>query len=213
MKLRQDITLVLGPYFPDGFINAVHHHMKCNDQDSYDHEYLRNSLKVAEAIMSNERGDLSEHDQRLVYAIVALFESGHPLTSLYAYDASPGVAWMFLRLYAYNLFTHEELRFITQSCKPLSPQSLRPSARTRLQLVVHNTKRLTDIVHQNYAKIYKEFTRHHGDGTTTEQLNKLFMDYYGPTGNIWGTISDSAKDIFASEIFLFKRKIKTVMKN
>lgn len=213
IKLRQDITVILSPYFSDGFINAVHHHMKNNDQDGYDHEYLRNSLKVAEAIMRNQGEELSEQDQRLVYAIVALFESGHPLTSLYAYDASPGVAWMFLRLYAYNLFTHDELRFITQSCKPLNPQSLRPSARTRLQLVVHNTKRLTDVVNQNYEKIYDEFLEHHYKGITLIEVQKLFMAHYGPTGNLWETISDSAKGIFASEISLFKRKIKTVIGN
>lgn len=211
IQLQKDVELVLGPYFPDGFINAVIRHMKKNDEDRYDLEYLRNSLRVAERLIKEE--ELTEHDKRLVYAIVALFETGHPLTSLFPYDASPGVAWMFLRLYANDSFSKDELRFITRSCKPLNPQSLRPSIQTRLQLVVHNTKRLTDIVNQEYQKIYEEFALHHLHGITLSKFDELFMSHYGPAGNIWETISYSAKDIFASEISLFKRKIKTVIGN
>jgi len=211
MTLCREIHEILSPYFREGFINVVIQHMRSNDEDDYDHKYLRDSLKVAEALINNEATQFSEHDKSLVYAIVALFETGHPLTSLYPYDASPGVAWMFLRLHAHQVFSKEEQRFITQSCKPLNPQSLRPSFRTRLQLVVHNTKRLTDVVNQNYQKVYDEFLERHYRGTSLEEVQNLFMDYYGPTGNLWETISDSAKGVFASEISLFKRKIKSVL--
>lgn len=213
ITLRREIEEILSPHFREGFIDTVFKHMKGNDEDDYDHKYLRDSLKVAEALIHNEATQFTEHDKSVVYAIVALFETGHPLTSLYPYDASPGVAWMFLRLYAHSSFSKEELRFITQSCKPLNPQSLRPSSRTRLQLVVHNTKRLTDVVSQNYQKIYDEFLERHYRGTSLAEVQKLFMDYYGPTGNLWETISDSAKGVFASEISLFKRKVKSVIGN
>lgn len=207
IKLHQDITLVLEPYFPQPFINVVFNHMKNNTEDEYNHVYLRDSLFVAQRLMKQET-TFTEHDKALVYAIVALLETGHPLTKDYPYDASPGVAWMFLRLYAHEVFNREELRFITQSCRPLKPQTLKPTGWVRLQLVVHNTQRLTDVVNLRYEKLYRTFLDDHDKLTPSEALDDLFLAHYGPSGNLWAAVSESAKQLFAAEIALFKRDLK-----
>jgi len=206
IKLHQDITLVLEPYLPENFINAVFNHMKNNEEDLYDHTYLRDSLFVAQRLINAEKA-ISEHDKRLVYAIIALMETGHPLTRDYPYEASPGVGWMYLRLYANTVFNREEERFITQSCRPLKPQTLKPSVRLRVQLIVHNTQRLTDVVNQRYEKLYKTFVEDHNRLASPEDIKRLFLEHYGRGGNLWRTVSDSAMAVFATDIDLFKREV------
>lgn len=206
MRLHQDIVNILGNRFPDVLVTAVFTHMQKNDEDLYNHQYLRDSLSVANRLIDHD-GNFTEHDKTLAFAIVLLMETGHPLTRDYPYDAAPGMGWYYLRMHARSLFNRDELRFITQSLRPLKPQTLRPSWSTRIQLVVHNTKRLTDIVCQNYNKVYREFVSSHNKLVQSTELDDLFLSYYGHNGSLWDAISDSAKGVFASEISLFKREI------
>lgn len=210
IKLHQDITYILEPFFPEAFINVLYNHMKSNQEDLYTHVYLRDSLFVAQRLIkADER--FTHHEQALIYAIVALLESGRPLTKDYPYDASPGVAWMFLRLYARECFNRDELRFITQSCKPLKPQTLKPNQWVRLQLVVHNTQRLTDVVNQRFSKLFEQFRYDHDRLIKPDQLVAGFLAHYGPKGNLWGAISESAKQLFAVEIASFKRDVTSTI--
>lgn len=212
IKVLDGIKRELGERFPEPFVHAVFNHLKANREDAYDHSYLLDSLSVANTLMRRQ-SEFTEDERRLVLAIVMLVESGHPVTSLYPYDVAPGVAWYFLRTYANGLFNREEEHFISQNCRPVRPLALRLNPNTRVQLVVGNTKKLTDIVNQNYKKIYDEFVLNHNRLAQGEKLKELFWDTYGPKGNIWEAISDSAKGIFASEIALFKREVGSIIED
>ena len=210
LKIHREITNVIGPYLPNGFINAIFNHMKNNKEDLYDHVYLKDSLTVADKLI-HKSGDFTHTDKKLSFAIVALLESGRPLTRLYPYEASPGVAWMLLRLHAPTSFDKDELKFITQSCKPVYPKTLRPCVYTKIRLVVHNTQKLTDVVFQRYKKLYHEFIENNNRIDPNQEMDELFIDYYGPSGNLWGAVSYSALILFSSEISLFKREINKVL--
>ena len=209
IKLYEDIKGILANRLPDDFVASVFNHMQRNNEDLFNHQYLRDSLWTAQRLIAHD--NFTEHEQTLIYAVVMLLESGHPLTRDYPYEASPGVGWLYLRTYTADLFSRDELHFITSSCKPLKPQTLRPSWSTRIQLVIHNTKRLTDIVCQNYNKVYREFVSSRNKLVPSTEMDKLFLEYYGHGGNIWGSISDSAKAVFSLEISLFKREIHTAI--
>ncbi|MNM18519.1 hypothetical protein D3C81_288120 [compost metagenome] len=210
IKLLDSINEILGGRFPERFVHAVYNHMKANTEDAYDHQYLRDSLHVANFLM-RRTAEFDEHERNMAYAVIMLIEIGHPITSHYPYEASPGTAWYFLRMYANGMFNKEEERFITQSCKPLKPTTVRLNSYTKIQSVVYNTQKVTDIVSQNYQKIYNTFVDSHNKLMGRKELNDLFWSTYGPQGNIWEAISDSAKGIFASEIALFKREVGSVI--
>lgn len=212
IKLLEGIKDILGDRFPEAFVHKVFNHMKGNQEDRYDHQYLKDSLLVASKLM-RRTGDFSEHERTLVFAVVLLMESGHPSTAQYPYEAAPGTAWYFLRMYANGLFNKDEERFITQSCKPIKPATIRLNTFTPLQVVIYQTHKLTDIVSQNYRKLYEQFVADHNKLLKGKQLNDLFWQIYGPQGNIWEAISDTAKGIFASEIALFKKEVGSVIED
>lgn len=211
MKVYQDIRSVLSDHFPDRFISAIYDHMRDNEEDTFDHEYLRDSLFVMRRLISFT-DDLEPDDPKLLYCVMALMESGRPYTRDKPYELSPGVSWVFLRLYAPEVFNRDDLAFISKSCKPIMPQTLRPSHRVKLQLLVHNTKQLTNVVNFKYQRLYDSFT----GGTTrrnpNDNMHELFLEYYGPNGNIWPAISDSAKRIFSIEVSKFKREVEAAIK-
>jgi len=211
LKVYQDIRSVLSDYFPERFISIIYNHMRDNDQDGFDHVYLRDSLFVMRRLIENT-DDLEDGDPKLLYCIIALIEAGRPYTSEKPYELSPGISWVFLRLYAPDVFNREELTFISKSCKPLMPHSLRPSHRVKLQLMVHNTKRLTHIVNLKYKELYIDFMGGTHRPKENNNMHELFLEYYGPKGNIWATISDSAKRIFSTEVAKFKREVEAAVK-
>lgn len=207
----KDVHGVLSTYFPDRFISAVYDHMRDNDEDSFNHEYLRDSLFVMRRLIECT-DDLEPDDPKLLYGIMALMEAGHPYTRDKPYELSPGISWVFLRLYAPEVFSREDLAFISKTCKPLMPQSLRPSHRVKLQLMVHNTKHLTNVVHFKYQRLYDNFTGGKTRRNPDDNMHELFLEYYGPNGNVWSAISDSAKRIFSTEVGKFKREVEAAVK-
>lgn len=211
MKVFKDIHGVLSNYFPERFISIVFDHMRGNEEDSYDHEYLRDSLLVMQRLIGNS-GGLEPTDVKLLYGIVTLMESGRPYTRDKPYELSPGISWVFLRLYAPEVFDREDLAFISKSCKPLMPQTLRPSHRVQLQLLVHNTKQLTNVVNFKYQKLYDNFTGGKTRRNPDDNMHELFLEYYGPNGNVWPAISESAKLVFHTEISKFKREVQAAVK-
>lgn len=211
MKVYQDIHTVLSDYFPERFVSIICDHMRGNEEDSYDHEYLRDSLFVMQRLIGNS-GGLELADIKLLYGIVALMESGRPYTRDKPYELSPGISWVFLRLYAPEVFDREDLAFISKSCKPLMPQTLRPSHRVQLQLLVHNTKQLTNVVNFKYQKLYDNFTGGKTRRNPDDNMHELFLEYYGPNGNVWPAISESAKLVFNAEISKFKREVQAAVK-
>jgi len=211
MKVFKDIHGVLSDYFPERFISIVFDHMRGNEEDSYDHEYLRDSLFVMQRLIGNS-GGLELGDVKLLYGIVTLMEAGRPYTRDKPYELSPGISWVFLRLYAPEAFDREDLAFISKSCKPLMPQTLRPSHRVQLQLLVHNTKQLTNVVNFKYQKLYDNFTGGKIRRNPDDNMHELFLEYYGPNGNVWPAISGSAKLVFNAEISKFKREMPAAVK-
>lgn len=211
MKVYQDIHTVLSDYFPKRFVSIICDHMRGNEEDSYDHEYLRDSLFVMQRLIGNS-GGLELADIKLLYGIVALMESGRPYTRDKPYELSPGISWVFLRLHAPEVFDREDLAFISKSCKPLMPQTLRPSHRVQLQLLVHNTKQLTNVVNFKYQKLYDNFTGGKTRRNPDDNMHELFLEYYGPNGNVWSAISESAKLVFNAEISKFKREVQAAVK-
>lgn len=211
MRVCKDIHSVLSAYFPDRFVSAIYEHMRDNEEDSYDHEYLRDSLLVMRRLIDNTN-DLEPDDHKLLYCIIALIESGRPFTREKPYELSPGVSWVFLRLYAPGIFSRDDLAFISKSCKPLMPGTLRPSHRVKLQLMVHNTKQLTNVVHFKYDRLYDNFTGGRTRRNPDDNMHELFLEYYGPNGNVWPAISDSAKRIFSTEVSKFKREVEAAVK-
>lgn len=212
MRVYQDIHSVLSEHFPDRFVQAVYDHMRDNEEDSFNHEYLRDSLFTMRRLIDNT-DDLEPDDLKLLYCIITLIESGHPYTREKPYELSPGISWVFLRLYAPDVFSREDLTFISKSCKPLMPHSLRPSHRVKLQLLVHNTKHLTNVVHFKYQRLYDNFTGGANRRNPNDNLHELFLEYYGPNGNVWPAISDSAKRIFSTEVSKFKREVEAAVKS
>lgn len=211
MKVYQDIRTVLSDYFPERFITVICDHMRNNEEDSFDHEYLRDSLFVLRRLIENTE-DLEPDDPKLLYGIMTLMEAGRPYTREKPYELSPGISWVFLRLYAPEVFSREDLAFISKSCKPLMPGSLRPSHRVKLQLLVHNTKHLTNVVHFKYQRLYDNFTGGRTRRNPDDNMDELFLEYYGPNGNVWPAISDSAKRIFSTEVGKFKREVEAAIK-
>jgi len=209
-ELLESVKAIVKGRLPTLFVEAVFTHMKNNKEDEYDHKYLKDSLFVANLLM-RRAAEFDEHERKVVFALVMLLEIGHPITSVYPYDAAPGVAWYFLRTYADGVFSTDDERFITQNCRPQRTSSLRLNTFIKMQLVASNTKKLTDIVGQNYEKVYNEFVRNHNRLATGKKLDELFWSIYGPTGNLWGGISDAAKGIFASEISLFKKNLNSTL--
>jgi len=210
IKVYQDIHNILSAYFPERFIAVVYDHMRENPYNSFDHEYLRNSLKVLDRLIDQTSG-LEKTDCKLLYAIMSLTETGRPFTTEKPYELSPGISWLFLKIYAPEMFSHDELCFISRSCKPLMPQSLRPSPQVRLQLLVHNTRLLTNVVNFKYQELYDIFR---GGVQQKERADKdlqEFLDYYGPQGNLWPAISGSAKRTFSYEVAKFKREVTTAV--
>lgn len=211
MKVYQDIRSVLSPYFPERFISIICDHMRNNEEDSFDHEYLRDSLLVMRRLIAFT-DDLEPDDIKLLYAIMTLMESGRPYTRDKPYELSPGVSWVFLRLYAPEVFSRDDLAFISKSCKPLMPQTLRPNHHVKLQLLVHNTKQLTNVVNFKYQRLYDNFTGGKSRRNPDDNMHELFLEYYGPNGNVWPAISDSAKGIFSTEVSKFKREVTAAVK-
>jgi len=210
MKVYQDICSVLSEYFPERFVSAVYEHMRDNEEDTFNHEYLKDSLFVMRRLI-DQTDDLSTEDLKLLYGITALIESGHPYTREKPYELSPGISWVFLRLYAPDVFSRDDLTFISKSCKPLMPHSLRPSHRVKLQLLVHNTKHLTNVVNFKYERLFDNFTGGSSRRDPNDNLPQLFLEYYGPNGNVWPAISDSAKRIFSTEVAKFKREVEAAV--
>ncbi len=210
IKVYQDIHSVLSRFFPDRFIIAVYEHMRNNKEDRFDHVYLRDSLFVVRKLIANTRG-LDLNDLKLAYGVISLIEAGRPFSKEKAYELSPGVSWTFLRLYASNVFGREELDFISKACKPLRPQSLRPSHTVTIQLLIHNTKHLTDVVNFRYQKLYEQFMEGRDPSTGEKDLHTRFLEYYGKDGLLWPSISDSAKMVYHGEISKFKRELETAV--
>lgn len=211
MKVYKDIHGILSDYFPERFIATICDHMRGNEEDSFDHEYLRDSLFVLKRLIT-ATGDLGPDDVKVLYGIMTLIESGRPYTKDKPYELSPGVSWVFLRLYAPEVFDREDLTFISKSCKPLMPQTLRPSHRVQLQLLIHNTKQLTNVVNFKYERLYDNFTGGRSRRNPSDNMHELFLEYYGPNGNVWPAISDSAKRIFSAEVSKFKREVEVAIK-
>lgn len=206
IKLLSDIKLILGGRIPTDLVHKVFNHLKHNHQDGYDHYYLLDSLNVAKRLIDHQ-DNLTEHDVLLIYTIILLLETGRPITKRHPYEVSPGVGWMFLRYYADGIFTPEDERFISQSCRPIKADTIRMSSYTFVELVIHTTKRLTDVVNQKYQKLYDEFAVLTGLSPCSKKLNKAFLEEYGPKGNLWDGFTTSTKDIFALEISNFKKKV------
>lgn len=211
MRVFKDIHGVLSAYFPDRFISAIYEHMRENEEDSFNHEYLRDSLLVMQRLIEST-DDLEPDDPKLLYCIITMMESGRPYTKDKPYELSPGISWVFLRLYAPEVFGRDDLAFISKSCKPLMPGSLRPSHRVKLQLLVHNTKYLTNVVNFKYERLYDNFTGGKTRRNPDDNMFELFLEYYGPNGNVWPAISDSAKRIFSAEVSKFKREVEAAVK-
>lgn len=210
MKVYQDIRNVLSDYFPDRFISNIYDHMRGNEEDTFDHEYLRDSLFVMRRLIENTH-DLEPSDIKLLYCVITMMESGRPYTRDKPYELSPGISWVFLRLYAPEVFSRDDLAFISKSCKPIMPQTLRPSHRVQLQLLIHNTKQLTNVVNFKYERLYDNFTGGKTRRNPEDNMHELFLEYYGPNGNVWPAISDSAKRIFSAEVSKFKREVKAAV--
>lgn len=210
IKVYQDISVVLNRFVPERFISILYDHMRANQEDAFNHVYLRNSLFVMRKLISNTRG-LSLSDLKLLYCTVALIEAGRPLTKDKPYELSPGVSWLFLDLYAKGRFTKDELSFISKNAKPLKPQTLRPSHQVVLQLLIHNTKQLTDVVTYQYQKLYDIFMEGRATQKTDKDPHQQFLDYYGAQGALWEAISDSAKLVYQSEISKFKRELESAV--
>ena len=210
IKVYQDIHSVLSRFVPDRFIAVLYEHMRDNKEDGFNHVYLRNSLMVVRKLIANTRG-LNLNDLKLLYCTVALIESGRPLSKDKPYELSPGVSWLLLELHAKGRFSKDELSFISKNAKPLKPQTLRPSHHVVLQLLIHNTKQLTDVVNYQYQKLYDIFMEGRATQKTDKDPHQQFLDYYGAQGALWEAISDSAKLVYQSEISKFKRELESAV--
>lgn len=209
IRTHKDILDILHGHLPLSFINAVFNHMQSNQEDNYDHIYLKNYLKVVDRII--KAGTFEVHDKRLCYALACLMEAGRPLTKDYPYEVVMGVAWGLLRGYASELFDADDIYFISKSCKPVTPVSLRPSVNTRIILVCYEASHLAQVVGQNHRLLYLNFISKESPYATSAELDKKFLERYGEDGTLWDLVSDETLELFESEISVFKNDLTKVV--
>ena len=207
-----ELLSMTGPYLPMNFIIAIFQHLREN-QGEYDHVFLLNAIRIARQLAP--RQELTAYELSLTYAILFLMETGHAYSDDLPYEVSPGLAYPFLKQHAPDFFSPVDTRFISRCCRPVYPHSMRLSDRTRIQILVHNVRNLTDIVYPNPAKLVTVFVKANKDPSAADNdepidieewvdnLAGKFTEHYGYAGNVWKAISQGAKEVYREELHRF----------
>lgn len=208
-----ELLSITGPYLPMNFIIAVFQHLRTVQTGDYDHVFLLNAIRITRQLSS--RQELTQEELAMTYAIVFLMEIGHAYSEEFPYEVSPGLTYPFLKQHAPGFFNSVDERFISRSCRPVYPHSLKLSDRTRITILVHNVRTLTDVVYPNPAKLVTVFVKANKDPSAAdnedpinieEWVNSLavkFTDRYGYKGSIWNAVSNGAKEVYREEIHKF----------
>lgn len=208
-----ELLSIVGPYLPMNFIIAVFQQLRQAQQSDYDHHFLVNAIRLARHLSAQQ--ELTMDELAITYAIILLMETGHEYSDDFPYEVSPGLAYPLLKDHAPGFFNRADTRFISRSCRPAYPHSIRPSERTRVQILVHNVRNLTDVVYPNPAKLVTIFVKANKDPSAADKEEGLeieawvdslaakFTERYGYKGTIWNTVSQSAKEVYGEEIHRF----------
>lgn len=208
-----ELLSMVGPYLPLGFIIAVFQHLRERQPGDYDQFFLLNAIRLTRQLSAKQ--DLSQHELAISYAIIFLMENGHSYSDEYPYEVSAGMAHVFLETYAPGFFNSVDRQFISRNCRPVYPRSIKISDRTRIQILVHNVRNLTDVVYSNPAKLVTAFVKLNKAGMIpdndepvgitqwVDDLADSFTARYGYNGSIWDVVSLAAKEVYAEEIHRF----------
>lgn len=208
-----ELLSVTGPYLPMDFIIEVFQHLRERQRGEYDHIFLLNAIRLTRHLASKQ--DLTQDELAITYAIIFLMETGHAYSEDFPYEVSPGLTYQLLNDYAPGFFNKLDMRFISRSCRPVYPHSLKLSDRVRIQILVHNVRNLTDVVYPNPAKLVTEFVKANKDPNAAgndepmvitdwvDQLAAKFTAHYGYKGAIWNAVSQGAKEVYKEEVHRF----------
>lgn len=208
-----ELLSIAGPYLPLNFIVAVFKHMKETRDSGYDQVFLLNAIRITRRLAAIQ--ELSQEELSITYAIVFLMEMGHVYSDEFPYEVSPGLTYVFLKEHAPNFFNQVDARFVSRSCRPVYPHSLKLSDRVRITVLVHNVRTLTDVVHPNPAKLVTVFVKANKDPSATDNddpididewvtgLANKFTERYGYKGSVWNAVSQGAKEVYQEEIHRF----------
>lgn len=207
-----ELLSLTGPYLPMNFIIAIFQHLREGSGD-YDHVFLVNAIRTARQLSA--RQELTRDELAITYAIIFLMETGHAYSDHLPYEVSSGLSYQFLKRHALDFFDPIDVRFISRTCRPVYPHSMKLSDRTRVQILVHNVRVLTDVVYPNPAKLVTVFVRANKDSSTSDNeepigleewvdsLAAKFTERYGYTGSIWKAVSQGAKEVYQEELHRF----------
>lgn len=208
-----ELLSIVGPYLPLDFIIAAFQHLRSTPVNDFDHVFLLNAIRITRQLSSKQ--DLTQHELAITYAIVLLMETGHTYSNDFPYEVSPGLTYPFLKINAPGFFNAVDTRFISRSCRPVYPHSLKLSDRTRITILVHNVRSLVDVVYPNPAKLVTVFVRANKDPSAADNDDPLdlekwvdglagkFTARYGYKGSIWNAVSQGAKEVYQEEIHKF----------
>lgn len=208
-----ELLSITGPYLPMNFIIAVFQHLRQCQRGDYDHVFLLNAIRITRQLSAKQ--DLSMDELAITYAIIFLMETGHAYSDDFPYEVSPGLTYPLLKEHAPEFFNRVDVRFISRSCRPVYPHSLKLSDRTRITILVHNVRSLTDVVYPNPAKLVTVFVKANKDPSAAdndepikieewvESLAAKFTERYGYKGTIWNAVSQGAKEVYREEIHRF----------
>jgi hypothetical protein len=208
-----ELLAITGPYLPMNFIIAIFQHLRECKQGDYDHIFLINAIRLTRRLSIKQ--DLTQDELAIAYAIIFLMETGHAYSDDFPYEVSPGLTYSFLKQHALGFFNPVDERFISRSCRPVYPHSMKLSDRTRITILVHNVRTLTDVVYPNPAKLVTVFVKANKDPSAVDNdepinieewvgaLAEKFTARYGYKGTIWNAVSSGAKEVYREEIHKF----------
>ena len=208
-----ELLSITGPYLPMNFVIAAFQHLRQVQMGDYDHVFLLNAIRLTRQLSS--RQELTQDELSIAYAIVFLMETGHAYSAEFPYEVSPGLTYPFLKQHAPGFFNAVDERFISRSCRPVYPHSMKLSDRTRITILVHNVRTLVDVVYPNPAKLVTVFVKANKDPSAVDNddpidieewvdsLAAKFTGRYGYKGSIWNAVSQVAKEVYREEIHKF----------
>lgn len=214
LRAFSDLLAHTGQHLPLDFITGMFDFHKKNSKDGEGHYQLVKAIKTVSKLI--DPAIISDQDIALTYAIIFLSNTGEVFSDEVPYEVSAGLTFVLLRKFIPGFFTGADARFISVNCRPIYPQSLKLSLRVKIQLLIHSTRVLTDIVHGGVEKIVRDYVQSDKEslryldnegpaiGEWSESLAVKFEKRYGTNGSIWDTLPRSVMEVYYENIQIIK---------